>query len=139
LTRDAKQLFRGYALRGRDNGLILQEMSDSTSKSTEKPPTSPVPGLPALDPVAAMFALGSGFRWPIIKLLADGREMNISQGAAVAGCTAVNFSKHLGVMLAAGIVEWRQGMDRRQTIFYIPAARRTVPGVVDYGFCKLTV
>ena len=84
-----------------------------------------------------MFALGSEFRWPIIQLLADGREMSITEGANVAGCTVVNFSKHLGVMLKGGIVECKQGADRRQTIFYIPAARRQVPGVIDYGFCKI--
>jgi hypothetical protein len=95
--------------------------------------------LPKLDPVAAMFALGSPVRWPIIMLLADGRTMNISEGAAAAGCTAVNFSKHLAVMLRAGVVEGGPGEDRRETIFHIPAARRTVPGVIDYGFCKIEV
>lgn len=114
-------------------------MSDSTTNSPANPPATPLAGLPKLDPVAAMFALGSPFRWPIIQLLADGRELNISQGAAVAGCTSVNFSKHLGVMLKAGVVECRVGEDRRQTIFYIPAACRQVPGVIDYGFCKIDV
>ena len=114
-------------------------MSDSSPKNAENLPINPVASLPKLDPVAAMFALGSEFRWPIIQLLADGREMNISQGAAVSGCTAVNFSKHLGVMVQAGVVECKQGADRRHTIFYIPAARRQVPGVIDYGFCKVDV
>jgi hypothetical protein len=27
--------------------------------------------------------------------------------------------------------------DRRQTLIYIPAARRPAPGVIDYGFCKI--
>ena len=105
-------------------------MSDSNSHSA-------VASLPQLDPVAVMFALASPVRWPIIQLLANGREMNISDGAAVARCTAVNFSKHLGVMLKAGVVECRLGTDRRHTIFYIPAARRPAPGLIDYGFCKL--
>jgi hypothetical protein len=114
-------------------------MSDASPKPPQSPVQNPVPCLPALDPVAVMFALGSEFRWPIIQLLADGREMSISEGAALAGCTVVNFSKHLGVLLQAGVVDWRRGADRRQTIFYIPAARRPTPGVIDYGFCKLTV
>jgi predicted transcriptional regulator len=114
-------------------------MSDSSPKTPENPPANPIVTLPKLDPVAAMFALGSAFRWPIIQMLADGREMSITEGAKVAGCTAVNFSKHLGVMLKSGVVDCRQGTDRRQTIFYIPAARRQVPGVIDYGFCKLDV
>jgi predicted transcriptional regulator len=112
-------------------------MSDSSPKTPENLSANPVASLPQLDPVAAMFALGSAFRWPIIQMLADGREMNITEGAKVSGCTAVNFSKHLGVMLKGGVVECRQGADRRQTIFYIPAARRQVPGVIDYGFCKI--
>ena len=114
-------------------------MSDISLKTPETPPANPVASLPQLDPVAAMFALGSAFRWPIIQLLADGREMSITEGANVAGCTVVNFSKHLGVMLKGGVVECKQGEDRRQTIFYIPAARRQVPGVIDYGFCKIEV
>jgi hypothetical protein len=112
-------------------------MSDSISQTTPNPAADTVPSLPKLNPVAVMFALGSPFRWPIIQLLADGREMNISQGAEAAGCTAVNFSKHLGVMLEAGIVDCKRGEDRRQTIFYIPAARRQMPGVIDYGVCKV--
>jgi predicted transcriptional regulator len=112
-------------------------MNYSSPKTTENPPVNPLAGLPKLDPVDAMFALGSEFRWPIIQMLADGREMSITEGANVAGCTVVNFSKHLGVLLKGGVVECRQGADRRQTIFYIPAARRQVPGVIDYGFCKI--
>jgi len=114
-------------------------MSDASPKTTESPAPTPFPGLPPLDPVAVMFALGSAFRWPVIQLLADGREMSISEGAAWAGCTVMNFSKHLGVMLDAGIVDCRRGVDRRQTMFFIPAVRRQTPGVIDYGFCKLTV
>jgi len=112
-------------------------MSDSSPKTSDNLSVNPVADLPKLDPVAAMFALGSEFRWPIIQMLADGREMSITEGANVTGCTVVNFSKHLGVMLKGGIVECKQGADRRQTIFYIPAARRQVPGVIDYGFCKI--
>ena len=114
-------------------------MNDSSPKNPESPAATAVVTLPKLDPVRVMAALGSPFRWPIIQLLADGREMSITEGAATAGCTVVNFSKHLGVMLAAGIVECRRGEDRRQTIFYIPAVRRPAPGVIDYGFCKLDV
>ena len=76
-------------------------------------------------------------RWPIVQLLADGRELTISGVAAVVGSTAENISKQLAVLRNAGVVEWKTGEDRRQTIFYIPAARRTAPGVIDYGFCKI--
>jgi len=116
---------------------IIEETPQQMSDSTPNPPPDPPASLPKLDPVDALFALASPVRWPIIQLLADGREMNISQGAAAAGCTAENFSKHLGVLLRAGVVETRVGGDRRQSIFYIPAARRPAPGVLDYGFCKI--
>ena len=109
----------------------------SAPPASSLPP--PVNSLPPLDPVATMAALASPFRWPIIQLLADGRELSIADGAAIAGCTAVNFSKHLGVMLRGGVVECYQGEDRRKTMFRIPPACLKVPGVIDYGICKLTV
>jgi len=114
-------------------------MSDSCPQPISPSPAPPATDLPVADPVATMFALGSPFRWPIIQLLADGRELSIAEGAAIAGCTPVNFSKHLGVMLRGGVVECFQGEDRRKTMFRIPAACRQVPGVIDYGICKLTV
>ena len=114
-------------------------MSDSLPHPVAPAPALPANPLPPLEPVAALAALGSPFRWPIIQLLADGRELSITDGAAVAGCTAVNFSKHLGVLAAAGVVECYAGADRRKTMFRIPAACRQTPGVIDYGFCKLTV
>jgi hypothetical protein len=112
-------------------------MSDSMTHpaSNSTVPTASPP--PTLDPVAVMAALGSPFRWPVIQWLADGRELSITDGADIAGCTAVNFSKQLGVL--AGVVECYAGADRRKTLFRIPAACRQVPGVIDYGFCKLTV
>jgi predicted transcriptional regulator len=114
-------------------------MSALDPKTDGNQAPNPAPSLPKLNPVDVMFALGSPVRWPIIKLLADGREMSISDGAAMTRCTPVNFSKHLGVMLRAGVVAGRTGTDRRQTVFSIPAARRQVPGVIDYGFCKIEV
>lgn len=97
----------------------------------------PVGSLPKLDPVAALTALGSSVRWPIIKLLADGREMSITECAAVAGCTRENMGKQMLVLLNAGVVDCRFGEDRRQSIYSIPAVRRPAPGVIDYGFCKI--
>jgi predicted transcriptional regulator len=114
-------------------------MSDTIPHPASNSTVPPANPLPALDPVAVMAALGSPFRWPIIQLLADGRELSITDGADIAGCTAVNFSKHLGVLAAAGVVECYAGEDRRKTMFRIPAACRQVPGVIDYGICKLTV
>src|ERR1035438_3988220 len=105
-------------------------MNNSNPNSTTNSPAATVASLPKLDPVAVMFALASRVRWPIIQLLADGREMNIKDGAAAARCTAVNFSKHLAVMVRAGVLECIAAEDRRDTIFRIPAARRPAPGVL---------
>ena len=79
--------------------------------------------LPKLDPVTVLSALGGATRWPIVPLLADGRELTISGVAAVVGGTAENISKQLAVLRAAGVADWKKGEDRRQSVFYIPAAR----------------
>jgi predicted transcriptional regulator len=57
-------------------------------------------------------ALGGVTRWPIVQLLADGRELTISGVAAVVGSTAENISKQLAVLRAAGVVEWKTGDNR---------------------------
>ena len=111
-------------------------MSDSSPNLPANPPAVPA-SLPKLDPVSALFALSSSVRWSIIQLLADGREMTITECAAVAGRTRENMGKQMGVLLAAGVVEFRLGEDRRQSLYSIPAARRPASGVIDYGFCKI--
>ena len=89
----------------------------------------------ALNPVTVFFALGSDVRWPIVKLLADGRARNISEIRAVVGSTAENISKQLRVLRDAGVLENAPGADRRQSVFSIPAAYRAVPGQLDFGVC----
>ena len=112
-------------------------MSKFTPNPAETTLAAPVAGLPKLDPVAVHFALGSSVRWPILKLLADGRAMSITECAAVAGCTRENMGKQMLVLLNAGVVDCHYGADRRQSIYSIPARRRIAPGVVDYGFCTI--
>ena len=112
-------------------------MNDSSHNLPEKSSTAPAVGLPKLDPVATFFALGSAVRWPVIQLLATGREMTITDAAAVAGCTRENMGKQMLVLLNAGVVEMRAGTDRRQSVYSIPAARRPAPSVLDYGFCRI--
>jgi hypothetical protein len=104
-------------------------MNDST-------PNPPV-GLPKLDPVAVHFALGSDVRWPIVKLLADGRALNTSEVAAAFGRDLDGIGKQLHVLAAAGVVALQRGKDQRQAVYSIPAARRPAPGVLDYGFCVI--
>lgn len=105
-------------------------MSDSNPNPTDS-------SLPTLNPVTVCAALGSPARWAMVQFLADGREMSISQAAALSRCTPENSSKQLAVLLRAGVVQCRAGTDRRQSIFYIPAARRPASGVLDFGICKV--
>jgi predicted transcriptional regulator len=112
-------------------------MSDLSPNLPENPaPTAP-DSLPKLDPVDVLFALGSSVRWPIVKLLAEGRALTITEAAAVAGCTRENMGKQMLVLLNAGVVECRAGEDRRHSVYSIPATRRPASGVIDYGFCKI--
>src|SRR5690349_17557194 len=102
--------------------------------------SNPIPpnlSLPKLNPVTVCAALGSPARWAIVQFLADGREASISQAAALSRCTPENSSKHLAVLLKAGVVQCRAGADRRHSLFFIPAARRPAPGVLDFGICKV--
>jgi DNA-binding transcriptional ArsR family regulator len=124
-------------LRDGDYCEIVEEMNDSDTKSAVGEPPKPSAELPKLDPLTVLSALGGVTRWSIVQLLADGRELTISGVAAVVGGTAENISKQLAVLRNAGVVEWKTGEDRRQSVFYIPAARRPAPGVLDYGFCRI--
>ena len=42
-------------------------------------------------------------------------------------------------MRDAGVVDAEPGEDRRFLFFFIPAANRQEPGVLDYGICTLRV
>ena len=41
------------------------------------------------------------------------------------------------VLRDAGLVNGYAGEDRRQTVYQIPAVFRTVPAVLDFGFCRI--
>jgi predicted transcriptional regulator len=114
-------------------------MNDSATKPTATEPAATGSDIPTLSPVTVFAALGSEVRWPMVKLLADGRARSISEIRAVAGSTAENISKQLRVLMVAGILENRPGEDRRQSVFSIPAAYRTTPGGLDFGFCVVKV
>jgi DNA-binding transcriptional ArsR family regulator len=90
-----------------------------------------------LEPVAMFFALASHGRWPIVRFLADGRAASVSEIGAAIGLERDLTAKQLRVLRDAGVLESRDGEDRRQTLYQIPAARRPSPGVIDYGFCVL--
>ena len=116
-------------------------MSDANSNPpTNQPanqPATPTTAIARLDPVTALFALGSKVRWPIVNMLADGRIMSIGEVAAALGRDIDGVGRQLKVLAASGVVNGGAGKDRRQTVYYIPAERRPSPGVLDYGFCVL--
>jgi hypothetical protein len=112
-------------------------MSDSNQNPPASQPPAPPAEPPKLNPVAVLSALGSEIRWPIIKMLADGRVMSVGQIAAALGRDIDGIGRQMKVMFNAGVVETDFGQDRRQTVYQIPAVRRQVPGVLDYGFCVI--
>jgi predicted transcriptional regulator len=108
--------------RSRSNNSVVNE------PLIEKPVT-------ALSPVPVLFALANYIRWPILQMLADGREMMATQVANALGCDFDSIAKHLRIMRNAGVLGSRvPNEDRRLTLFYIPAKNRPAPGVLDYGF-----
>ena len=84
-----------------------------------------------------MAALGYPVRWASVHLLADGQPRSITEIAAVVGGLPDTVSKQLWVLQRAGVLDWYAGEDRRQTVFFLPAAYCKKPGVVDFGFCQL--
>jgi DNA-binding transcriptional ArsR family regulator len=116
---------------------MVQQMSDYNPNSSTSELAKTIPELPRLEPLTVLSALGGVTRWPIVQLLADGRELTISGVAAAVGSTPENISKQLTVLRVAGVIEGKPGTDRRQSVFYIPAARRPAPGVLDFGFCVI--
>jgi predicted transcriptional regulator len=70
-------------------------------------------------------------------MLAGGQALSASQVASALKRDFDGVSKHLRLLRAAGVVASRPGEDQRFELYYIPAAYRPQPGVVDYGFCLL--
>ena len=114
---------------------------DPTDASPEATPVQPaaVPVLPRLDPVAVFFALGSGVRLPIIRMLANGEALSVGAIAGALGRDIDGVGKQLFVLRNAGVVSAAYGEDRRQTIYQIPANLRPAPGVLDVGFARIDV
>ena len=72
-------------------------------------------------------------------MLADGRAMSATDVAAILKRDFDGVSKHLRILRAAGVVRSQPGADRRVLAFDIPEANRPEPGVLVYGFIRLTV
>jgi hypothetical protein len=130
---NGKHCLRAIALPTRRIEANCWKISDSSPKPPDNPPINTLPDCRSL----IRWRLGSKFRWPIIQLLADGREMSITEGAKHGRVHRREFQQ----APRRDAQGWHRGMQavaaRRRTIFYIPAARRLVPGVIDYGFCKI--
>ena len=90
-----------------------------------------------MDPVAVFSALGSNVRWPVIRTLADGRQMTTNEVAAMLRRDPDGVGQHLRVLDAAGVAKGYVGEDRRLVVYQIPAVFRPSPGVLDFGFCRI--
>ncbi|MEY4386779.1 MAG: hypothetical protein RLY20_2062 [Verrucomicrobiota bacterium] len=108
------------------------------SPDSEAAAPAPLPEpLPKLDATAVFAALANANRLIVLKQLADGRKLSITDGAELTGCTRENMGKQMQVLWNAGLVTCEYGEDRRQSIYSIPARFRQTPGVLDYGLCQI--
>ena len=90
-----------------------------------------------LDPVAVFGALASEFRWAVLQRLATGQRLTASEVAAAFRREFDGVSKHLRLLRDAGVLASAVGEDRREAIYFIPAAFRATPGLLDYGVCQV--
>ena len=90
-----------------------------------------------LDPVAVFGALASEFRWAVLQWLATGQRRTASEVAAAFRREFDGVSKHLRLLRDAGVIASAVGEDRREAIYFIPAAFRATPGLLDYGVCQV--
>lgn len=114
-------------------------MSDVSLNPAVVPSSAPViAAVP--DAFKIVAALGDPSRWQMLQLLASGEALAVGDIAARLGQGVASASKHLRVLREAGVVACKDGAeDRRRTLFYIPSAFRTVPGLVDFGGCLFRV
>ena len=95
--------------------------------------------IPTIDPADAFFALGHAVRWQAVRMMANGEAVSASDVARSLGRDFDGVSKHLRVLREAGVAASKSAEhDGRLELFYIPESFRPQPGVVDYGFCRLT-
>ncbi len=97
------------------------------------------PAKPAPNPADFFAALGNPLRWEMVKMMAGGKAVSASDVAEALGRNFDGVSKHLKVLLEAGVVEMSLGEDRRFWMYSIPASVRRADGVLDYGFAVIRV
>ncbi len=75
----------------------------------------------------------------MVKMLVAGGAMSASTVSAAVGRNFDGVSKHLRLLVGAGVLGCRAGEDRRYALYHIPESVRRADGVLDYGFCVIRV
>jgi hypothetical protein len=89
---------------------------------------------PLLDFETVLTVVSASIRWKILKVVCDGELIGPQDLAPLVGCTPSAASKHLRVLLDAGIcVQGRGGLYRLAPQF-LPAAGTFT---LDFGYCQL--
>lgn len=115
------------------------ETGVTSSTNAEPVPKTSIAAKPRSTAHLFFAALGNPLRWEMVKMLADGRAMSATEVARVLKRDFDGISKHLRVLRSAGVVRSRPGDDQRVVVFEIPEANRPEPGVLVYGFIRLTL
>lgn len=103
----------------------------STPADASSLPPAAVPLLPLSELLAA---IGDASRWRILRELANGDSLMVTEIAAAVGASADSVSKHLTVLRRAGITQI--GRARLQSVtprFIVDPAHR----VLDFGYLQL--
>lgn len=90
-----------------------------------------------LNPVTVCAMVGGKGRWPMLRLLADGRPRTATEVARALGRDFDGVSKHLRLLRAKGLLEDRAGEDRRYLFFHLPERFRRTPGWLNFGGCRV--
>ena len=87
---------------------------------------------PLLDFETVLTVVSASIRWKILKVVCDGELIGPQDLAPLVGCTPSAASKHLRVLLDAGVcVQGRGGLYRRAPQFLPPPGQK----VIDFGYC----
>ena len=99
----------------------------------------PAGGLPEVPQEVLWKALSHGLRWRLILRMATGEELTARTAAKSSRLRLNSVRKQLALLRGYGVIASREGLDRREEIYYLPAANRPEPGVLDFGSCRITL
>ena len=94
--------------------------------------SDPITKIPVLDLQTFLFAVGNEMRWTILRYLCDGEGYGATDFAGILHCSSTAASKHLNVLVKAGICVRGRGNLYRLTPSYRPAAGKKE---IDFGHC----